>query len=142
MVRDPGNRYTENASFVTFTEKQGVQLSPMGQMNHETPMTVMATVEPSNVLRDSRATLYPANRQHLEKYQYCSSSQIVLPTLSMCLCLSAALIFLAPRDSLDHVSPLYEDWNEVSRLAQYRITSSKFESFLARQRPVLQFQLF
>ena len=37
---------------------------------------------------------------------------------------------------------VYHDWNEGSCLAQYGITSSKFETFLARQRPALQCQLF
>ena len=55
MVRDLGNRFTENASLITFAEKE-VQLSPMGQTNHGIPKTCQATVEPSNVLRDSRDT--------------------------------------------------------------------------------------
>ena len=45
-------------------------------------------------------------------------------------------------NSHDRASPVYQDWNEVSRLANDRITSSKLATFLARQRPVLQFQLF
>ena len=45
-------------------------------------------------------------------------------------------------NSDDRGSPVYQDWNEVSRMANDRITSSNLETFLARQRPVLQFQLF
>ena len=78
MVRDPCCRFTENASFVPLVEKTKGPVSLMGQTNHETPMTNRATVEPSSVLRDSRATIYPVNRQHLEKCRYGSSNQIVL----------------------------------------------------------------
>ena len=67
MVRNPYNCFTEHASFITFVEKQDVQLSLMEQTNHETPMTSRATVEPSNVLRDAHATLYPENLQHIGK---------------------------------------------------------------------------
>ena len=66
MVRDPCNRFKENASFVTLAEKTRGPVVSDGTTNHETPMTSRAAVEPSNVLRDSRATLHPASRQHLE----------------------------------------------------------------------------
>ena len=70
MVRDPCNRFTENASFVTFVERtKGPAVSDGTKRNHETPKTNQATVEPSNVLRDTRAILHPVNRQHLEKCQ-------------------------------------------------------------------------
>ena len=59
MVRDPCNRFTVNASFVTLVEKTRGPAVSDGQVNHETHMTNRATVEPSNVLRDSRATHYP-----------------------------------------------------------------------------------
>ena len=39
----------------------------------------------------------PENVKHPEKIQCYFSGQIVLPTLSACLCQSAALVFLAPR---------------------------------------------
>ena len=67
----------------------------MGQMNHSHDESGNGGT--SDVLRDSRATLYPANRQHLENANIVLQVKIVLPPLSMCLYLSAALIFLAPR---------------------------------------------
>ena len=35
-----------------------------------------------------------------------------------------------------------ENWNGESRLANYKITCSKIETILTKQRPVIQFQLF
>ena len=67
MVRDPGNRFTENVSFITFVEKTRVPRSLMGQTNHETPKTIQAIMEPSSDLRAFLATLCPQNLQHVEK---------------------------------------------------------------------------
>ena len=52
------------------SKKEEVQLSPMGQTNHGIPKTYRATVEPSDVLRDSRATRDPEHLQHTKKCQY------------------------------------------------------------------------
>ena len=75
------------------------------------------------------------------KCQYYSFGQIVLPILPACLCLQHQFSW-HHGNSHDCASSVYHDWNEVICLAQYRITSSKLETFLARQRPVLQCQLF
>ena len=106
MVRDPGNRFTENVSFITFVEKPGVPQSPMGQTNHETPKTIQATMEPSSDLRAFLATLCRQSLKHLEK------SNVILQVT-----------------------------REAGRLTDYGISCSKLETFLTRQRPILQFQL-
>ena len=80
------------------SEKREVPQSSDGtKTNHGTPKTNQATMEPSGVPHDFLATLYPENLKHPEKFQYCSSSQTVLPTLSRYPYLLKASTFLAPR---------------------------------------------
>ena len=139
MVRDPGNRFHGTCLIRHIRrENQQVPKSPMGQTNHETPKTNQATVEPSGVLRDFLATLCRESLQHPKMSNVILQVQIVLPTLSACLCQSAG----TTETRMTAQAPCIKTGRKQACLAQYRITSSKLESFLARYRPVLQFELF
>ena len=66
MVRDPGNRFKENSSLVTFVEERRCPAASDGTYLR-TPKMNQATVEPSDVPHDFLTTLYPENLQHPEK---------------------------------------------------------------------------
>ena len=134
MVRDPGNGFAE---YVSFTRKPRVPQCSMGQTNRETPKTIQATMEPSSGLRGFLATLCPQNLQHLEKLKCYSSGHIALPKLSACP-YQSSISFPGTKQNYC-TSSMYQNWNEVGRLADYGITCSKLETFLTWQRPTLHF---
>ena len=80
MVRDLGDRFTENVSFIIFVE---VPRSLMGQTNHETPRTIQATMEPSSDLRGFLATFCLQNLQHLKHPMLFFRSQRAAKTFSV-----------------------------------------------------------
>ena len=81
MVRDPGNRFTENVSFIAFVETARDPAVSDWKTSHETPKTIQATMEPSGDLRGFLATLCPQNLRHLEK-SLCNSSTVRLQQVS------------------------------------------------------------
>ena len=124
------------------SEKPEVSQPQMVQTYHRTPKMNQAIVEPPSVLRDSRGTRCLGNLQHP------GNANIILSVKSCFQYFQRVFAYQQHQFSWHHgnshdcASSVYHDWNEVICLAQYRITSSKLETFLARQRPVLQCQLF
>ena len=111
----------------------------MGQTNHETPKTIQATMEPSSDLRVFLATKSPA----AGKIHFYSSGRIVpLRNFQRIFTNQEHQFSWHHGNTHDGTSSMYQNWNEVGRLSDHEITSSKLETFLTRQRPILQFQFF
>ena len=143
VVRDPGSRFTENASSVTFVEKTRGPAASDGTNVPSNPQDESGNSGTIKCLaRISRSTLPWKSPAPGKIPTLFFRSNLVRPILATCLCQSTASVFLARWNSHECARSVYHNWYEVSCPTQYWIPSSKPETFLARQRPILQFQLF
>ena len=142
MVRDPGNRFMKKCLIHHIRrENQGSRGLHWDKRIMKLPQRVRQ-LEPSSDLRGFLATLCPQNLQHVENPDVVLQVRSCFQNFQRVLTHQQHQFLWYHGNTHDCTSSVYQNWNEGGRLTGYGITCSKLETFLTRQRPILQFQLF